>query len=270
MAWSFKAMLAGTWPDRDWNDKLYHPDSELGSKANQPLAGQFYGCLIAIKGDLEFYNQSLGLPRWSVNKGPCLFCNAQGKGPSNWRNFLPTAPWKDTQWTPASWRAWPEHSKCPLFRVPGITASNAMVDYMHTKHLGCDQYMFAGVIYILVHHVMEGTPAQNMEAMFQEIKQLYKQFGIRDVYFGLGKLGMICRKKGGMKLRGKAAQVKGVTEPLYHVWLKYHSPALQLHRKIAQMLRANCLMEKMMAEKTRSDFFSKPKLSWKLHSKCAT
>ncbi|CAK9001312.1 Uncharacterized protein SCF082_LOCUS6872, partial [Durusdinium trenchii] len=63
MAWSFKAMLAGTWPDRDWNDKLYHPDSELGSKANQPLAGQFYGCLIAIKGDLEFYNQSLGLPR---------------------------------------------------------------------------------------------------------------------------------------------------------------------------------------------------------------
>ena len=41
---------------------------------------------------------------------------------------------------------------------------------------------------------------------------MYKQFGIRDVYFGLGKLGMICRKKGGMKLKGKAAQVKGVTE----------------------------------------------------------
>eukprot|EP00969_Alexandrium_andersonii_P293844 12987000-Alexandrium_andersonii.AAC.1 len=48
-------------------------------------------------------------------------------------------------------------------------------DYMHCKHLGCDQYYAASVLAVLVAHIMGGSAAKNMEEVFAAIKEYYQQ-----------------------------------------------------------------------------------------------
>ena len=38
--------------------------------------------------------------------------------------------------------------------------------------------------------------------------------------------------------------------------MNHHNEALEVHRKIAHMLRSNCFIEKMMSDKKREDLFS--------------
>ena len=151
-----------------------------------------------------------------------------------------------------------------------------MLDFMHLKHIGTDMYSLAGVIYLLVHFLLPGeTPEANMQALFAaplqvfspfcfckerthkvEIKSLYKLLGIRDVYYALDRLSMVMRKNGGMKLRGKAAQVKGVIEPLYHLWCKYMDNSKVVHRQVKAMLRANARVEAIMSWNSKDMYFS--------------
>ena len=150
-----------------------------------------------------------------------------------------------------------------------------MLDFMHLKHIGTDMYSLAGVIYLLVHFLLPGeTPEANMQALFAapqqvfslsvfvkkknkvETKSLYKLLGIRDVYYALDRLSMVMRKKGGMKLRGKAAQVKGVIEPLYHLWCKYMDNSKVVHRQVKAMLRANARVEAIMSWNSKDMYFS--------------
>ena len=70
-----------------------------------------------------------------------------------------------------------------------------------------------------------------------EIKSLYKLLGIRDVYYALDRLSMVMRKKGGMKLRGKAAQVKGVIEPFNRRWRV--PPAIRVVRPMSLKLECH-------------------------------
>ena len=75
MKWSFQALLAGTWPDKDFRGNAYPPNSVLGKKAGTRLAGKYAGALVATQGDMEFFASSLGLPRWSSNHNCCILCS---------------------------------------------------------------------------------------------------------------------------------------------------------------------------------------------------
>ena len=51
---------------------------------------------------------------------------------------------------------------------------NYIPDIMHCLYLGLYQYFFASVLEYLVFHVMGGTPAKNMDDIWQAIQKSYQ------------------------------------------------------------------------------------------------
>ena len=59
---------------------------------------------------------------------------------------------------------------------------------------------------------------------------------------------MFVRKTGAMKLRGRGAEVQGLTQVLLKIWEEEYNPAVEVHRMILQMLKENYKMEDLLQE----------------------
>jgi len=133
--WSFMALLEGTWPTRDENGRRLH------NVPTGPLAEGWYCVPVLTSGDLDWYSKWLGLPHVSTNH-PCLGCPCSKQ---QIMDFSTNAEWLDLMWTAEAWllanplRSW-------LFRLPGMSTVNVVRDYMHNKHIGTDQCMYASAI----------------------------------------------------------------------------------------------------------------------------
>ena len=216
--------------------------------ADKNLAGGFAGHLLSIQGDLDFFASALSLPRWSVNSGGCVNCRCTFAGPTTWQKFNSIQHILDMEWTAPTWKVWEGKSPCKLFSIPYVTATNVFLDYLHVKYLGSDQYMFAGVLWLLVFIIRDDTPANNLQYIWSRIKFWYKQLKVRHQYHYFNRLTMFVRKSGGMKLRGRGAEVQGLTEVLLKIWEEECNPSMEVHRMVLAMLRHNHKMEDILQE----------------------
>jgi hypothetical protein len=201
--------------------------------------------LFGLLGDLDYFAAALKQPRWSTLH-PCPACPCGSAGILSWNDFRIEAAWLARSWTPATWLAWPDRSKCPLFKMEGVTALTVMLDWMHTKYLGVDQYMFGSVMYALMFFVMPKSPQENMNDCWQFILAFYKQHRTPHRYRYLKKLTMFVRKTGGPKLRGRAAEIRSFGGPLLALWQNYMRPDREVHRSTHLMLKLNVSMEGLM------------------------
>ena len=103
---------------------------------------------------------------------------------------------------------------------------------MHCKYLGVDQYTYGSVLALLCCKVMGGSPLQNLQAVWADIKVFYRENGTKVQYRYLNKLTMFLRQNGTQKLRGKAGEIRHLAPALLHVWMKYMSPNLEVHIQI--------------------------------------
>lgn len=46
-------------------------------------------------------------------------------------------------------------------------------DCKHVKHLGCDQYLYDTVLWLLCYHVLAGPPKDNLNAVWARIHACY-------------------------------------------------------------------------------------------------
>lgn len=248
LRWSLYWLWRGQWPDRDWTGQMYDPDSSAGSKALSFLADGHFGLLWAIMGDLDYLASILGLPRFSASTGPCALCRCTGIGPNTWTDSRPTAPWIEECWTSRDWLLWEGRSRNPLFTLPGVTALTVALDYMHSKYLGMDQYMFGSTLWVLCFMVMTGTPEENLDWCWAFTKRYYKEHGTTTRYRYLNRLSMFVRKKGYPKLRGKAAEIRHFGPVLLALWAACADPASELHQRIQLMLKLNVRLESILTE----------------------
>lgn len=56
----------------------------------------------------------------------------------------------DSIYTPTTWKAKLDRSKCALYDLPGASALLVAIDFMHTKYLGVRQYVLGSMMYLLV------------------------------------------------------------------------------------------------------------------------
>lgn len=249
LKWSFTCLFNGTWPSRNHQGKRYRSDSVEGIRAGTPLAGGYFAVLYSILGDLDYFYKTLKLPRYS-SAAPCSLCKCTLHGPSTWKDFRLTAPWLQQLWKPLEWAAWANRSKCSLFDIPGVSICSVALDYMHCKYLGCDQYLFGSLLYILCFIVLPETPKLNLAFCWQFIKKYQKDHHARVRYRYLNKLSMFVRKKGARldypKLRGKAAEIKYVGAALANLWQKKMDQTDDVHRKINLLMKCNLKMEEIM------------------------
>ena len=60
-------------------DAFNRLDEQAQPLGNVPLADGLRGVVVQVRGDWEFYNQYLGLPRWDNVENNCWMCNAKNK-----------------------------------------------------------------------------------------------------------------------------------------------------------------------------------------------
>ena len=178
--WSMYWLFLGVHPKRDPSGKAYseypdgHPDKE---KAGTPLAGGFFGVLWLLLGDLEEMAKAW-LLNHSASVCPCALCRCN-KSTIPWTDGRDGALWRHTIWNPVSWLA-AHPNRHILFTLPGVTALCFIPDILHVLHLGCYQYIFGSVLMFLTHHVMEGTPENNLRQVWNLIHSFQKDCAVNE------------------------------------------------------------------------------------------
>lgn len=270
LTWSFNCMAEGKFPNKDWSGRDYPPGSEGFKLAGKFLAGGWTAALVSLIGDLEYFSNTLQMPRWSSSSQVCSLCSASATGDLTYRNFLPGAPWEATSWMPTTWKEWGNKSTCKLFSLPWVTGCNVCYDYMHCKYLGSDQYQFGGVLYLLTHLVMDAAdPKVNLQRLWLLMQQWYKKYKVPQAYSYFNRLTMFVRKSGPPKLRGKASEVKYFGALVLFLWEKFCNRHLEIHRQILAMLKANLKMEQLMDNCKNLDAFP-PDQHLELKQACST
>ena len=159
-------------------------------------------------------------------------------------------------WSRGEWQAWPQRSKCSLLTLPGASCWTIAYDWLHSKHLGCDQYMFGSVLSLLVRTMMVGSAEQNLKTLWEFLKLYFKEHNTKTAFRYLNKLTMFERKHKYPKLRGKGSELRHFGGALSALWEKCKNEHLEVHRKISLMLRLNTQLETTLSD--YKDHFSLP------------
>ena len=181
-------------------------------------------------------------------KSCCPLCKAEGSGPNTFKNFLPTAPWHDTEWTATTWRASDQRTKSKIFDLEHLNCWSVCLDLMHCRYLGTDQHQYASVLYLLVFEMMPHEPLQNLQQLWKEIKDLYRDLGVKNQYNFFGKISMFYKKSGECRLRGKASEVRFIGSVLQVLWERRRNAELEIHRMISCMLKLNTQLETILQD----------------------
>lgn len=121
---------------------------EVLEHAHQTLETQgFTGACIQIKGDWEFLNQALKVPRWDNVDGMCWLCSASN---SNLSCLWTSDAWKHTLKSHEDYIAdlMRAGSRIPiLFLILSLRIEGIMVDTLHAVELGIASHILANAIY---------------------------------------------------------------------------------------------------------------------------
>ena len=238
----------------------YAPNSPEGKKSGKQLAGGYWATLWSVVGDLEYFASHLDVPRSTLAAGPCSRCQATKWGERTWQDYRPTANWLSTVFTPAGWRALPAAAKssCPLFHMRATSICNLGYDYMHCKYLGVDKNTYSAVLYLLVFHVLSfGSPQANLDWLWAEIQRHYKNLRLPSQFRYLNRISMFYRERNNsLGLRGKAAEIRSLAEPLLLVWADKMTAAIESHRKIHLLLKLNLRLEQLLVDNKFESTFS--------------
>jgi hypothetical protein len=158
MCWSLHALWLGKWPYTNWDGNPFAEGSVDAARAGTELAEGFFCTMWAIRGDLEYYGKVLKL-NWYMSSSPCSFCNCNTtpNSPMAWSEFRPgICEWADRVLTDEQWRL-ARPNLHPLFMLPGVGIDNVICDWMHSKHLGTDMYIFGSILHILCYAILTGS-----------------------------------------------------------------------------------------------------------------
>ena len=212
----------------------------------------------------------LGLPNFSNANMPCALCRTSLTGSNSWSNFRKDAPWRGQQWSFSGWKRWPSRCSNPLFTLPGVSAFSISLDYMHSKYLGTDQYVFGSILALLTcSGMMPATPDRNVDTLHKFIQRWYRDHNTPVRYRYLNRLSMFLRQSGCPKLRGKAAELRYFGKPLLAAWERYMNRHISIHIDIQLLLKMNVFMEDLLSEH-RDDICFPPDQAGAFEEACCT
>ena len=219
LKWSFTAIWKGEWPTLDAWGRKYPPTSAEGRKAGQPLANGYYGCLVQLCGDLDYYASYLDVPRWSSHTKPCSQCRCSFEGVLSWLDNRSVAEWQNSLLSPHNWKTHWE-SRSALFQLPGMSACSVAMDLMHCLYLGWLQYVYGSVISLLVFECYGGEDyLHNLHQVGVFIRTFQARHKMKHRYRRrLDKLTMFQSGEKFPKLRGKASEIQSLALTLWTLW----------------------------------------------------
>ena len=173
LKWSLYWLWRGEWPTTTASG------SHIGTvRAGTKLAGGYYGTLWHSLGDLDWHSNVMGM-EGQGERNNCMKCGCN-TSTVPWTEVHPTeSVWLKHIWKEIPWRA-AHPNLIALYDLPGVGVDTNAPDYMHSKHLGSDQYTYGSVLMMLTHgtagQMMMASldPHVNMSTLELEIKAAYK------------------------------------------------------------------------------------------------
>ena len=174
LVWSLLAMWTSDWPSKTYDGKDF-PKGLFSRNAGTALAGGFFAVLWGLRGDLDFFLKALKL-KSAQSKNPCNCCDAN-KTDKSWTDFRKEIDAAWTTWEDSCWEELNPLRHIRFLMIPGFSISALMIDWMHCKHLGADQYFYGSVLCWLCRFVMRGSPKENLDALFDHIHKYSQDCG---------------------------------------------------------------------------------------------
>ena len=174
LTWSLQALATGLWPEKNWEGNDFEDESSPDFlNRGTPLAEGFSAVVFVLRADIDFLSNHFHLNSPSSNT-PCALCQADREADGRpWTDCRPTALWRQTCWTRASWAA-THPSPHPFFQMAGSGIDLVYPDLMHTKHLGIDQLVVGSILTWMVKQYLAGTIAENLDIVWAYIQGWYK------------------------------------------------------------------------------------------------
>ncbi|CAE7237646.1 unnamed protein product [Symbiodinium natans] len=255
----FEKFIVGDDEDAPGTMATYAPGSAEAAKAGTLLCGGYFGALVQLAGDLDYYAKWLQVPKWNNHEKPCCLCRASFKGPLSWMDNRESSPWQSAGLKPSNWKThW--DSACALFQLPGFNGLCLSMDYMHCMFLGWLQYAYGSVLSLVFSDCLEGTEAERLKHIDSFIKNYQREHGTRYKFKQkLLKLTMIQPKKGFPKIRGRASDVQSLDTALLAFFQQEMDEENYQHKQILLFLRLNCrLSEKLDTFSPRHGYLALP------------
>ena len=218
-------------------------------RAGKKIANGFFCVLWVIKADLDFMAKDLGLA--SYRKSTCAFCPAHairdgddpGMSVSEFR--FDFATWMKALYNQENW----VKSTNPLFDIPGVSVLSVAADLMHCKHMGTDMYIYASILLILCFEILPGAASANMFTVWAKMKRFATRKKINT--FSNLLVSMFCDHNkphdAYPKLKGRAAEVRNLVEPLLHVWEEHCDKRVVQHVQITLLLQRSMDMGNILS-----------------------
>jgi len=246
LRWSFEVCLSGKWPAKDWRGVRYPPGTPEARRSGSLLCGGYYGVLVQMNGDLDYFAKWLETPRWSNHLKPCSLCRATFTGSLSWLDNRAGSPWQGSSLTVDDWRSHWSPSN-PIFRLPGMSGLACSMDLMHNLYLGWLQYFYGSTLVLLVEDCLPNSPLDNLLYIAQFIKE-HQKGAERQFKQRLHKLTMIRPKKGFPKIRGRAADVQSLHGALLSLFSQKMDNGNPQHRQIRLFLQLNNKLQNLLDE----------------------
>eukprot|EP00438_Fugacium_kawagutii_P002866 Skav222160 [mRNA] locus=scaffold3048:43996:45267:- [translate_table: standard] len=198
---------------------------QAGSRAGETIAGNYRFLLWNLIGDQEYYCNTLQMPHWS-KAFSCWECKQSKEVQMS--SLESPVPQNEM-------RSLAEELNCrisphPFFTLPGLTHFNICQDAMHILFCkGVLSHCMGNALKHWCWHsnaVAGGTPKAKLATIWQNIQQLYKDFGVEH-RLGILKLSMFVDADRPHQsqpfFKSKAAECKGLVSIFPALALKFNS-----------------------------------------------
>lgn len=182
LAWSFTAMFEGRHPSNDPEGLPFAagPYRDLAGKPLCPNTG-LRAVVWAHSADMEYYANELGISKYHSNF-PCSWCQCN-KTDVPWNDFRPGALWRATCPSPVETQA---NNPCKhiIMTIPGVIFETLCIDTLHVLELGVSCHCLGNLFADLCTQQLQGTKAQRLSTLRQEIAAIQVQLGIQSCHKG--------------------------------------------------------------------------------------
>jgi hypothetical protein len=209
IVWSMEALGAGTWPSVRHDQQTW----SLSDKAREKKAGQalgISGVLCEVRGDWSMYSSIFKLGGWSKKKHCCWKCDCNR---DDMFDFTQSAPWRSKRMSHMDMLIrWKLEGVEPssIFSCPFFHTGLFKIDWLHTMDLGCAADWIGNLFNYILHKLPGTTRKAQCSQLFLQIQAYYKAHPEVPGRYDNLTTSMIKNGKKGCKLRGKAAEVRGL------------------------------------------------------------
>ena len=235
-------LYQGVFPDRDVDGNLYVSGLDA-KRALTPLAGGFFAVIWNWRFDILWGSDQIRIAR-PMQGFPCNCCEANHTDLPWTECKYPGSKWIGTEWTRESYVGKFQQWVHRVFRtLPGMSPANHTPDPLHVKFLGSDQYFLGSAIKLLTHYWMPSSPANNLEILFDSIREEYNTLKVRSQHrYTNFKLSYFMPTKKSVstlpKLKGTGMQCKALAKVFVSVFASYMDESDRNHQIVLIALKS--------------------------------